>query len=154
MHTIELGAGHIETARLRAGRKQEPSPAEPFSIGEHYLLRCRIDAPDLGRGPEFDLVAFVEPVRMNPSLLAWRLAAQIFLRERRPLVGKLSLGSQQDDSTLKAFVPQALGRLGSRQSGSDDDVGSAVTHGVAFRSGKETHFVFAGRRGRAPAGLR
>jgi hypothetical protein len=51
--------------------------------------------------------------------LALDLAAQVVLGQRRPFVGALELGPDQDQPPVEAFGPKGLGGLGAGEAGAD-----------------------------------
>ena len=61
-----------------------------------------------------------------------RLAEQVALGQRRPLVGPLGLRAEQDDGSAEPVLAQRLSRLGAGQAGADDHVGRAFRHGCSF----------------------
>ena len=129
VHSVEAGAGHPDLARLRAGGDQQPVVGGPRIAVDEDPVLGRVDRRDPGRGQQLDVVLLVEALLVHAGLLPRHLAAQVFLGQRRPLVGELVLVSDQHDRAVKALGAQLLGRFRAGQAGTDDHEG-LIAHRV------------------------
>ena len=82
----------------------------------------RIDAGDPSAEDQFDVVLGVPALGVNVDLLLLRLALQVLLRQRRPLVRPLLLLADEDDAASEALVAKSRRRHRTGQAGARDHV--------------------------------
>ena len=95
VHADEVGAGNRKRARTRAGRDDEGPVGEALAARELDLVLVRVDRLD--RRVEAELDDCLLPLLRCPDerLLALELAAQVALRQRRPVVRRVGLGAER-----------------------------------------------------------
>src|SRR5206468_4585373 len=96
-HPVELGAGDRQAPGPGPGREQERVISERLTAAEDDLPGAGCDGRHRPAADELDVVLLVERRIVDEDLLALGLAAQVVLRERRPLVGPDALLADQDD---------------------------------------------------------
>src|SRR3712207_2646474 len=85
------------------------------------VLGCRdVDARHRGGGEELDAMLAVERLAVDVGLVAWRLAAQVVLRQGRAFVRPFGLVADEDHAAVEALGAQRLGRLGASEASADD----------------------------------
>ena len=76
----------------------------------------------------------VEALLVDEHLVRAVLAAQVALRQGRPLVRPVRLAAEQHDPALEALVAQRLGGLRAREARPHDHERPVVCHRCSFRA--------------------
>jgi hypothetical protein len=79
MDAFELGARHLQAARLGARGEQHPVEAKVLAVRSDHLAGFRVDPRDRSRGAELDVVVLIETLGVHVRLLPRRLAAEVVL---------------------------------------------------------------------------
>ena len=117
---VEIGAGHRQGPVAPARGDEEPIVTNVLAALELDGLARRIDGGRAGPEPELDVVLGVVGGGIHELILEALLAAQVSFRERWPVVGRLSLGPDEQDFPVESFLSQHGRRPGSGQRGADD----------------------------------
>jgi hypothetical protein len=117
---VEIGARHRQGPVAPARGHEEPIVTDVRAALELDVLARGIDASGPRPQPELDVVLGVIGGGIDELILEALLATQVALRERRPVVGRLSLGPDELDFAVESFLSQHGGRPGSGQRGADD----------------------------------
>jgi hypothetical protein len=120
-HALERCAGDRQATRLRAGGDQQSVVPQPCAVGERELPGPGIQPRRSETQSELDLVLGVEGLVVHIDRAAPGVAAQIVLRQRRPLVRPLRLGTDEDHAPVEPLLSQGLCGLGAREPGAEDD---------------------------------
>ena len=80
-----------------------------------------VDAGDRGAESQVDVVLAVPVPRMDVDRVAFGLARQVVLGQRRPLVGPFVLVADQHDRAVESLGAQRLRGLGPGQARSGDN---------------------------------
>ena len=123
-----VAAWHREPSRPCSGRQQQAVVGHSLPVVELDLLLGGQQAHRAAAEVQFDVVLRVEVTVVHVRGLPAGLTAQVLLGQRRPLVGALVLGADQQDAPFEAIAAQRLGGLGAGQAGADDDVGLVSGH--------------------------
>ncbi len=128
MDVLECGARAVDAPRFGAGRDKETVVRNPFVVAEYRLVSLTIDLGHGRIGTQLDAVLRVETVGVDEDLLEVALAAQVRLRQGRPLVGPRPLVADEENAPLEAFRAKRLGRLGAGQARTDDQECAVIGH--------------------------
>jgi hypothetical protein len=107
-HAVGAGARHREAARRGAGGQQQPGVADPGAVGQRHLVGRAVDPGHRLTEAQLHAVVGVPRLRVDVDRLAFGLAQQAVLGERRPLIGSFGLVPDQHDRAVEAFAAQGL----------------------------------------------
>ena len=134
-HAGEVRARRLDPPVVSARRHDQRVERHPFAARQDDLARVRIELRDVGAEPRLD-VLLREPLgRSHHDLLERVLAAQVLLRQRRPLVGRQLLRADQDDPAVEPLGAERRDGGGPAQARADDDERSRIRHPIRPRSG-------------------
>ena len=117
----EVGAGDGQLARPGARRDDERAVCEPLAARELDLVLGRVDRLDPRLEAQLDDGFLPVLQRLHERALALELAAQVALRQRRPVVRRVRLGADDGDVLLPARAAVLGGEAGGGEAASDDD---------------------------------
>ncbi len=111
MHSGQIGSGAGESACLAAAGPDESPIAKACARSQGDAVIDRIDGCD--RTPQAQLDLPIPPVGFRPEdqPVERALAGQIFLAERRSLVGQVGLAADEPDRTSEFPLPQCQSEL-------------------------------------------
>src|SRR5918995_932 len=115
-------AGDVRAAVAGAGRDQHLLVLQALTVRELDDPRSRVEPHGADAKPGLDVVFGVEVERADESLLEGDLAAQVLLRKRRPLVGKVKFLADEDDPPLVALLAQRHRGRRPGEARADDDI--------------------------------
>ena len=129
-NAVQLSAGHCESPRLRACRKQQAVVAQPLVVVERQLAAGRVQADGPAFELQLDVLLGVEARVVDVDLVHPRLAAQVVLGQWRTFVRSFRLGADEHDAPLEALGAQSLCRLGAGHARAHDHMRLFTAHGM------------------------
>lgn len=126
----QIGSGHVEESRRRAGGKQQLVEGERCSAVEDDLVPGGVEADHLRAGEQVDLVLRIPGVVVDEHRLTLRRANEEALGERRPLVRSIRFVTDEVDAAREALGAERLCSLGAGKSRADDHECALVRHGT------------------------
>jgi hypothetical protein len=105
---VQIGARHVQPARRRPGGQQEPVIADPPPVGERDGRVVQVQRGRRGAQFQFHVMLGVPVAGHDGEILPGRGPREVALCQRRPLVGHLRFGADQDDPAVAAEVAQRL----------------------------------------------
>ena len=91
-------------------------------------MGARVDRRDLGAELQLDVVIAIPGRGSGGEVPEFLLACQIFLGQRRALVGQMLLGGKQHDVTVEILVAQCFCGFGAGEAAADDGEGGRRCH--------------------------
>ena len=114
-------ARHLEPPRPAADAQQQVVVGELAAVVEPDAPRAAVDGRHAHAEPRLDAVLLVEVRAAQPQPLALELAGEVFLRQRRAVVGQVGLVAHQHDRARVALAAQRVDGLHRRVARADDD---------------------------------
>ena len=128
MHAGEVGPRDRQAPGPGPGGEQDGVVAEPLARREHDLAPGWLQPAHRRGQAQVNVVLVVVGRVVHERHVGLRLALEVLLRQRRPLVGPHRFLADERDPPVEALFPQGLSRLGSGQAGPDDDESAVVGH--------------------------
>ncbi len=98
---LEVGAGHGEPPRRRAGREHEPPVPEPVAVRERHRAGVAVDGGRLGAGTEVDALLGVPLRGLRGELLGVGLPTEVLLRQHGAKVRLARLAADERDRAVE-----------------------------------------------------
>src|SRR5690606_8516469 len=127
----ELRARTRETARIASGRPDQRAVGHGLPARERDGLGGRIDLGDRAAEQQLDPALGPELRRTDQDALERFLAGEVFLRQRRALVGRLAVATDHQHRTPEPLPAERDRRLRAAVSRADDDDIRAADHAPA-----------------------
>src|SRR5690606_479368 len=120
-----------ETARIASGRPDQRAVGHGLPARERDGLGGRIDLGDRAAEQQLDPALGPELRRPDQDALERFLAGEVFLRQRRALVGRLAVATDHPHRTLEPLLAERDRRLRAAVPRADDDDIRAADHSPA-----------------------
>ena len=119
-NAFKVLAGTGEAPRPPAGRPDELSIGEPFSVGcaHRFLIRENLLHAPTQKGRDLPLLPKL--LRTNENALEGFCSGQVILGQRRAVVRRIRLGTEKTDRAAKSKLSQDDRALGAGMPGADD----------------------------------
>ena len=126
---VELRAVDLQPADHRAGRDERVLVADGLLRRQRRLPRRGVELHHARARQELDGRVVEPPGLGTEARLAALLAAQVLLRERRPVVRRIELAARQQDAAVEPAAHElARGRGGGDSPTDQEDVDGAISH--------------------------
>ena len=120
MDAGQIVAGAGEAVRAAAGRPDQRAIAERRAVGERDAVRLGIDGDDSPVEQQIDIPFAPEGIGADQDTLEALFARQIFLGQRRALVGRLGFVAKQCDGAGELLLAKHQRRLRAAMPGTHD----------------------------------
>lgn len=121
VHAHQVGARHVEAARLGAGGQKQPVVVDDGAVPEADGLGGAVYGDDGLAEVQLHVRLCVPGGFMDEDAVPLLLAQQIPLRQGRALVRVVALVTDEDHPAGEALGSECLGRLRARETSSDND---------------------------------
>ena len=120
---LETRTGQCRSSRTAPGCEQQRIVRKPRAVIEPHLARAAVDLEYAAPEPHVDAVIGIELRRPDQQALSLQGTGEVFLGERRALIGRLGLLADEADGAIEAAPSKRVHSLcGSLPGAHDHDV--------------------------------